>query len=206
MKIIFLDIDGVLNGWDLSEYFIYKLWRLIPVKTVKYFIKTKLSHYTSIDKKRVKRLSTICKNTGAKIVLSSSWRGGLLNQQGIRDYHSDRNKLFWNLIDKYHIEVIDKTPRLKSSSKREDEIKAWLSEHSEVDNFIILDDEDADLQCFVGNHLVKTSYKCFVNEYSGLSKVHVKQSIKLLNTNKNNFNKEDYYYEDNWMGKKRKRC
>lgn len=187
MKVIFLDIDGVLNGWDLSEYVKYNIWNIVPSKKIKDFIRS-LSHYTDVDKKRVKRLGKICKKTGAKVVLSSSWRNGLLNYNGTRHYDSDINKLFWNLIDKYRIEVIDKTPRLRTSYKREDEIKAWLSEHSEVDNFIILDDEDADLQSFIGSRLVKTSHKdykgyiaCSERKWSGLTNEHVKQAIKILN-------------------------
>ena len=189
MKVIFLDIDGVLNGWDVSEYIKYNIWYIIPFKKIKDFIRTKLSHYVDVDKKRVKRLGKICKKTGAKVVLSSSWRNGLLHYTGTRHYDSDRNKLFWDLIDKYHIEVIDKTPRLRMSYKREDEIKAWLSKHEcEIENYIILDDEDTDLQSFVGSHLVKTSHKDYKGyiayserKWSGLANEHVKQAIKILN-------------------------
>ena len=105
VKVIFLDIDGVLNGWDLSEYVKYNIWNIIHFKKIKDFIRS-LSHYTDIDKKRVRRLGKICNKTGAQVVLSSSWRNGLLHHTGIRHYDSDRNKLFWDLIDKYHIEVI----------------------------------------------------------------------------------------------------
>lgn len=188
MKIIFLDIDGVLNGWDFSKYVKYNIWSVIPSKKIKDFIRKKLSHYTDVDKKRVKRLGKICKKTGAKVVLSSSWRNGLLRHT-TRHYDSNRNKLFWNLMDKYHIEVISKTPRLRTSYKREDEIKAWLSKHNgEVENYVILDDEDADLQVFIDNHLVKTSHKdyegwiaCSERKWSGLTKEHVEQAIKILN-------------------------
>lgn len=188
MKVIFLDVDGVLNGWDFSEYVKYNIWNIILSKKIKDFIR-KHSHYTKVDKKRVRRLGKICKKTGAKVVLSSSWRNGLLQSDGTRHYDLDRNKLFWNLMDKYHIEVIGKTPRFRTSYKREDEIRAWLLEHNgEVENYVILDDEDGDLQVFVGNHLVKTSHKdyqgwiaCSERKWSGLSKEHVKQAIKILN-------------------------
>lgn len=189
MKVIFLDIDGVLNGWDFPEYVKYSIWSIVSSKKTKDFIRTKLSRYVDIDKKRVKRLGKICKKTGAKVVLSSSWRNGLIHHTGARYYDSDRNRLFWNLIDKYHIEIIGKTPRLETSYKREDEIKAWLSEHeNEIENYIILDDEDADLQSFVCNHLVKTSHKdyegyiaCSERKWSGLAREHIKQAIKILN-------------------------
>lgn len=78
---------------------------------------------------------------------------------------------------------------MKASYKREDEIRAWLSENEiRVENYIILDDEEADLQSFVGNHLIKTSHKDYKGwisyserKWSGLSKRHVKQAIQILN-------------------------
>ena len=112
MKVIFLDIDGVLNGWDFSEYVKYNIWSIIPSKKIKNFIR-KLSHCTDVDKKRVRRLGKICKKTGAKVVLSSSWRNGLFHHTGTRHYDNDRNKLFLDLIDKYHIEVIGKLQDLE---------------------------------------------------------------------------------------------
>lgn len=192
MKVIFLDIDGVLNGWDLSEYIKYNIWNIIPYKNIKDFIRTRLSHDIDIDRKRVKRLSKICKKTGAKVVLSSSWKNRLIDDYGERYYDSDINKLFWNLIDTYHIEIIGKTPIIKESHKREDEIKAWLSEYDgKIENYIILDDEDSDLQSFVGNRLIKTSHKDYAGyicyskrKWSGLTKAHVNQAISILNNKK----------------------
>lgn len=193
MKVIFLDIDGVLNGWDLSEYIKYNIWNIVPYKKIKDFIRTRSSHYADIDRKRVKRLSKICKKTGAKVVLSSSWRNRLIHDSSCeRYYDTEINKLFWNLIDRYHIEIIGKTPMIMESHKREDEIKAWLSEYDgKIENYIILDDEDSDLQSFVGNHLIKTSHKDYMGyiayserKWSGLTKAHVNQAISILNNKK----------------------
>ena len=52
MKVIFLDVDGVLNDWDtpaLSKYLWYK-------------------------ESCMKQLQLLVKNTGAKIVVSSTWK------------------------------------------------------------------------------------------------------------------------------------
>lgn len=76
VKIIFLDIDGVLNGWDFSKYVKYNIWSVIPSKKIKDFIRKKLSHYTDVDKKRVKRLGKICKKNwckGSFIFLLEKW-------------------------------------------------------------------------------------------------------------------------------------
>ena len=55
-KIIFLDIDGVLNSMD-------------------YFEQTKdCKGYTEINPEKVKLLKEIVDRTGAEIVLSSTWR------------------------------------------------------------------------------------------------------------------------------------
>ena len=61
MKIIFLDIDGVLNT---SETF---------MKRIKNYEKTH-KWTAEIDLDRVSRLKYIINMTGAKVVLSSSWR------------------------------------------------------------------------------------------------------------------------------------
>ena len=61
MKIIFLDIDGVLNAFnDFDEMFLE--FQLTGVKKV------------VIDINKVLRLKEIIDKTGAKIVLISSWK------------------------------------------------------------------------------------------------------------------------------------
>ncbi len=64
MKIIFLDIDGVLNH-------MYWLKKMKGVEGDKKFF----------DPDCVRRLNTITDKTGAKIVLSSSWRIGKTKEQ-----------------------------------------------------------------------------------------------------------------------------
>ena len=55
MKVIFLDVDGVLNSQQLFE-------------------KCEDDQLISVDEDNIKNLKTIVDATGAKIVLSSSWR------------------------------------------------------------------------------------------------------------------------------------
>lgn len=57
MKIIFLDIDGVLNNQFTAERF-----------------KIDDSYYVGIDKDLLQKLFLLQKNTDADIVISSSWR------------------------------------------------------------------------------------------------------------------------------------
>ena len=65
---------------------------------------------------------------------------------------------------------------------------AWLFRNPQVNKFIILDDENADLQCFIGKELIQTfsvsrsrMIKGRWYENTGLKNKHVRQAIKMLN-------------------------
>ena len=128
MKVIFLDIDGVLNS---DEY----------VDRVK---KSDIQGIErDIDIEKVKLLKRAIDETGAKVVLSSSWRytksasylKELLANYGIRvdstPYIQDKRGL--------EIKKWDSTPYIQD--KRGLEIKKWLSENQGVEDFLIIDDE-----------------------------------------------------------------
>lgn len=111
MKVIFLDIDGVLNS---DEY-------LDKVK------KSEIQGIErDIDVEKVKLLKRAIDETGARVVLSSSWR----YTRNARDLKE--------LLANYGIRV-DSTPYIQD--ERGLEIKKWLSENQGVEDFIILDDE-----------------------------------------------------------------
>jgi hypothetical protein len=151
-------------------------------------------HHDIFDVKtrRVKLLSKIIKKTGAKVVLSSSWRHGWYRPY---EEKGDRQKTLHDKLLKYNIEVIGITDTVqcgKYFSHRESEIRKWLSEHTDqVNGFVILDDEQSDLQGFIGKELVKTSetedIKGAWYENTGLKRKHVKQAIKILNGIRYNF-------------------
>ena len=178
MKVIFLDIDGVLNGYNWYTYFLFRIIRLLHLFELWH------KYYDTFDVKRkyARRLSTICKKTGAKIVISSSWRGGWYIPY---EEKSKRQKSLEDNINRFHLEVIGITPKDKDS-KRGKEISQWLSEHPEVDRFIILDDEKFDMMEFYGKELIITStngdIKGLPYENTGLKRKHVKQAIKILNS------------------------
>lgn len=140
----------------------------------------------TIHKEKIKRLSKIVAATGSKIVMSSSWRGGFWNIP--YEEKTEDQKLLTNLLNKYKIEVIDITPE-SSDGRRDKEILAWISKHNnKINNFVILDDERFDLECFVNTHLVQTSFvprgKIIMGhwyENTGLKRRHVKRAIKILN-------------------------
>lgn len=113
-KIIFLDIDGVLNC----------------NKT----IRRTMSGYTFIGNRQLKNLRHIINTTQAKVVLSSDWR---YDREDPR-YNGDYLELEAELM-RCGIQFYGFTPELPSAH-RGAEIAQWLAEHPEVSNFVILDD------------------------------------------------------------------
>lgn len=163
MKVIFLDVDGVLNSADSED---------------------RLSHsIIGIDYSGVKLLREIVDKTGAEIVLVSSWK--------LRWHKTKENQsMLANYLDKRLAEenlvIMDKTK--DNITNRGEGISNWLKEHPEVDTWIILDDEVFEDYEEYGcmPHLVKTSFYD-----GGLKDVHVEQAIDLLNKTEKCLRKED---------------
>ena len=111
MKVIFLDVDGVLNS---DEYF-------DKIKNVNI-----CGIESEIDVEKIKLLKKAVDETGANVVLSSSWR------------YTKNAQYLKELLLRYGIKI-DSTPLIQN--KRGLEIKQWLLNHPEVEKFVILDDE-----------------------------------------------------------------
>ena len=117
-----------------------------------------------LDERAIVQLKKIVEATDAEIVLSSSWRW----------YKDTRDKVHYQLQRK-GIDFVDTTPReIDITMTRGAEIKTWLDEHPEVDQFVILDDEDLKLKEYLPNH-VRTTFKY------GLTREKAAQAIKILN-------------------------
>jgi hypothetical protein len=154
MKIIFLDIDGVLNS------VMYDAHRLEERAD------------NRIDLTRVKLLADIVNATDAKIVLSSTWREDWDKTPELCG--SDGEYLNRCLVE-YGLSIIDKTPCFSYSDDRQYEIRAWLVYHDhEVESFVILDD----INCGWG---VLSSNVVVTNPYGyGLEESHVQKAIDIL--------------------------
>ena len=130
MKVIFLDIDGVLNCQNSkSSYF----------------------GIMGIDNKKVEALKSVVDKSGAKIVLISSWRTGwektFKEKQGYMANYLDKKLKSAGL---YIIDKID-----DYTAMRGDGILKWL-ENKEVENFVILGDEVWDYEkCNFSDKVVK---------------------------------------------------
>lgn len=160
MKIIFLDVDGVLNsiGWMQKN-------------------RGKLHGSAEIDPSKVRLLKQIIDETGAKVVLSSTWRD-LDGSDG-----EPRHPMYDYLVEelgKCGIQIFSRTPLINND--RPKEIRAWLDETQfEIKKLISLDDDfgekDYEKQGITGR-LIKTQ---FWDVDGGLNKEHVEKAIKLLN-------------------------
>lgn len=186
MKIIFLDIDGVLNGYNYWYYLGWKIVCFINNKSLKKLYR-KITDPYGIHESKIKRLAKIVKRTNAKVVMSSSWRAIWFGVPYDK-LTGDKKKLS-DLLNKYNIKIIDQTPK-SPDGRRDKEILAWLSKHEEeVENFIILDDENSFLRAFDDDkRFIQTSsvakgvmIQGFPRENTGLKNKHVKQAIKILN-------------------------
>lgn len=131
-KIIFLDVDGVLNSEEFSRW----LWDNHEKK---------YCGYELLDQRAILCLQDIVFVTGAEIVLSSSWR---LSKHCMT--------MLEEQLRPYNLEIFDKTIS-DPTGERGDEIKEWLSRHPEVTHFVILDD-DSDMSD-VKDHLIKTTFQ-----------------------------------------------
>ena len=139
-KIIFLDVDGVLN----SETFHSWLW---DNHVKKYY------GYELLDQRAILCLQDIVFTTGAEIVLSSSWR-----------ISSRMSKMLEEQLKPYSLSIIDRTIS-DARGERGDEIKEWLSRNPDVTHYVILDD-DSDMSD-IADHLVKTTfYKGLLPEHA----------------------------------------
>ena len=141
-KVIFLDIDGVLNSQntfiDNHEY------RKFFLKNMNGSVDDEIGHIMlDIDLDKVFMLRDICNLTGAKVVVSSCWRRLMVYP------------LFEEKLTSLGIPIVGITPFI--SNNRGDEIRKYLEEN-QVDDFIILDDDIfRDFNEFE-NYLVKTSF------------------------------------------------
>lgn len=164
MKVIFLDVDGVLNS-----------------------AKTILSD-ESLEGDLIRNLADIVKETGAKIILTSSWRISPSSLRVLMD------ALMWfdlsisgctqegvDIRDFEHtrFEGITPTRRYRSPDTftydRGAEIAMWLLQHDfDVEKFVILDDAADDIINWFSKEFVE------INFTKGLTKEDAAKAIKLL--------------------------
>lgn len=114
MKVLFLDIDGVLNKHTTKERYPYPPWEGM----------------VGLDAAIVEKYLDWRKYKDISVVLSSSWR---LHPETF-DYLNN-NGIFWSDLTPREISW-----RNGNSKQRGAEIAAWLKQHPETTHYAILDD------------------------------------------------------------------
>lgn len=171
-KVIFLDIDGVLNS-DRTLY-----------------------EDTSLEDDLILNLKELVDKTKAKIILSSSWRLSTeaiaklmdkLDKFGLAISGTTCDGVDLDWLEKYKFDTTkkyldtkfdyDENKQIKITYDRGAEIFKWLHDHDDC-TYVILDDEIEDIKPYFSESvIVKTSYK------TGLTKEDVKKAIQILNKN-----------------------
>ncbi len=166
MRVVFLDIDGVLNSYRTT------------VKTPEGCV-----GISDTLCKKLRRLidSAQDPDNDVKVVLTSSWK--------YMDTSDDDYKYMISKLRKAKAEPIGITCEPDNNSlKRGQGITSYLSEHTEVVQYVILDDYMFDMSDDLAQHLVLT------DECVGLTDSDIEAAINILN---GEILPADYYKEIN---------
>lgn len=173
MKIIFLDIDGVLNSRKYLQSFRYKKRR------------TRLKFPDcDLDLVAIQHLNKICRETGAYIVISSSWR----------EFDDCIPALQRNGLN---APVVGKTPVLeRATATRGEEIDAWTGwENHKISKYLILDDDSDMLQPQKKNLLQTTIQHGLDEEITNKAVNHFKETESMDNQTTIDLNHVDSLFE-----------
>ena len=147
MKVIFLDIDGVLN----SEEFLNN------------------NSNEAIDINCVRILKNIVDKTGAVIVMSSGWKLWFNDNMMPEDGYS---QCLYDILCSFDIKIFGKTPdfsteeirtRKTFSHIKAKEIIAWLNSHETVEKYVVIDDLDLKNE-EINNHLIRINKEVGLTE------------------------------------------
>jgi predicted AlkP superfamily phosphohydrolase/phosphomutase len=169
MKVLFLDVDGVLNCRD-TFYRRHRQWLSSCLST-----KEESTEYSwplaHLDELLVPNLNTICEQTGCKIVLSSTWR----LTASLNDFREWLAKKEF----KYSSQIIDKTINLSSNEFvycRGKEVQEWINKNSGIVSYVVVDDDIEDIITLHPNNTVQTCSK------EGLTAEKALEVIAILNS------------------------
>lgn len=152
MKVIFLDIDGVLTA---------------PRSFSPFFQNNALP--CGLAQKKIDLLRSIVQKTDAKLVLSSTWR---IEFSTDMIPNSAIGQSLANVFASNDIPLCSRT-NSQSISSRPYEIQGWLHTHPDVSSFIIIDDND-----FGWGDL--SSHWLSIKSATGLTQADAKKAIAML--------------------------
>ncbi|MCD8014319.1 MAG: hypothetical protein LUG99_14295 [Lachnospiraceae bacterium] len=163
-KAIFLDIDGVLN--DDGE---------------------RRDKGEIICPEYVENLAWIVKETDAEIILSFSWRYGMIHEDSGKNDVSIQTLL--DEFGKYHLRIAGMTPLyFNGPDGRPYEVRTWLAFRPDLEGFVILDDEPFWKWNWLSNRVVNTARKPadadkvrWWDYEKGLDRDFARQAVEILN-------------------------
>lgn len=151
MKVIFLDIDGVLNSnpWNSNpgnyDSQNSNLWAPGFPDCAH---QAKTGGDSLLDVEKIRLLGVLVRETNAKIILHSGWRfwfdAGLnplrKEAENLRDLLEQEGLQIDGITPDYTTEEIRKSR--KFSLVKASEILGWVREHKEIESWIVIDDLD----------------------------------------------------------------
>lgn len=170
MKVVFVDVDGVLNsGSTLCKG---------------------IEFYPDF----MNNLKELVTSTNSKIVLSSSWRNFIAKdpsgifkpKKSSKSGMSSNGEELLTQFSDYGLSVYDTISSVElSQCNRGKEILSWLQDNSNVVDFVILDDCLFDFEdCNLLDRVVRTNsgeYRNTPFEVQGFNKAKLKEAINILN-------------------------
>lgn len=159
MKIIFLDIDGVIK----EDY-----------------------HGAPFIDESLKILKETIDETGAKIVMSSTWKVKYkaFVDNGYKTDIYDIQRLY-DAMCRYSLEFYDYTPlfRIEHELRRPKEIREYLKSAKDVESFCIIDDRDEFMWNELSENLVLTYFGRDENggKIAHLAPEHKSRIVEILN-------------------------
>lgn len=151
MKIIFLDIDGVLNT---DKWEAYMLSQRLPLED---------EFGIFFDKEAIDNLAKIIAVTKAEIVIHSTWKLGK---------SIDWLQLLWKKRS-LPGNILGITPDVPPFYNKMDEIAAWLAANPDISNYVILDDED-EFSSYQRPHLIR------IDSVIGITEENVNETVEIL--------------------------
>lgn len=161
VKLIFLDIDGVLNCTTTKE---------------------RCMCFVGIDEEKLPLLKRIVDESAAKIILTSSWKENWYKNPFYKNKQDELASYLDEKLNKYGLKVFDKTFEDNPYHRGEGILNylLYLNHYGvKISSFAILDDMTFDFRLRgFANYLVKTTMN------SGLTEVEVNRALQILNKQK----------------------
>jgi hypothetical protein len=157
VKVIFLDIDGVLNQ------------------------KQGAGDFSAISRDKVGIIQGIADQTCAVIVLSSGWKFWF--DENMMPTQTNSRRLHQIFCD-FGLKLFGKTPDFSTEEIRQNkmfsrvkaqEIRAWLHGRNDVESYVVIDDNDL-MDEAIQPHLVRTDAANGITEYDAQRAVEILKS------------------------------